>query len=82
MLLANAGKNMIRAIRRFIAVGFIACVFAATLGICGDNSVSAAQIHSAPRAQVAGRLIEVRLRRLHLVRPDLIPYPIAYELIC
>jgi len=25
---------------------------------------------------------EVRLRKLHLVRPDLIPYPIAYEVIC
>jgi hypothetical protein len=27
-------------------------------------------------------LMEVRIRRLHLVRPDLIPYPIAYEIIC
>lgn len=26
--------------------------------------------------------IEVRLRKLHLVRPDLIPYPIAYEVVC
>lgn len=26
--------------------------------------------------------IEVRLRRLHLVRPDLIMYPIAYEVDC
>lgn len=25
---------------------------------------------------------EVRLRKLHLVRPDLIPYPIAYEVFC
>jgi hypothetical protein len=25
---------------------------------------------------------EVRLRRLHLMRPDLIPYPLAYEVIC
>ena len=24
----------------------------------------------------------VHLRKLHLVRPDLIPYPIAYEIIC
>ena len=24
----------------------------------------------------------VRLRKLHLVRPDLIPYPIAYEVYC
>jgi hypothetical protein len=26
--------------------------------------------------------MEVRLRKLHLVRPDLIPYPIAYEVYC
>lgn len=25
---------------------------------------------------------EVRLRKLHLVRPDLIPYPISYEIHC
>jgi len=25
---------------------------------------------------------EVRLRKLHLVRPDLIPYPIAFEVVC
>ncbi len=25
---------------------------------------------------------EVRLRKLHLVRPDLIPYPIMYEVYC
>jgi hypothetical protein len=26
--------------------------------------------------------IEVRLRKLHLVRPDLIPYPIHYDVYC
>ena len=25
---------------------------------------------------------ETRLRKLHLVRPDLIPYPIAFEVYC
>lgn len=30
----------------------------------------------------ASGLPEVRLRKLHLVRPDLIPYPIAYEVYC
>ena len=31
---------------------------------------------------IAGLPPEVRLRKLHLVRPDLIPYPIAYEVCC
>ena len=30
----------------------------------------------------AAMAAEVRLRKLHLVRPDLIPYPIAYEVCC
>ncbi len=33
-------------------------------------------------APQASRQYEVRLRKLHLVRPDLIPYPIAYEVHC
>jgi hypothetical protein len=30
----------------------------------------------------AGMYPEVRLRKLHLVRPDLIPYPIMFEVCC
>lgn len=30
----------------------------------------------------ASNMPEVRLRKLHLVRPDLIPYPIAYDVYC
>jgi hypothetical protein len=72
---------MIRGFRRFIALGIIMCAAGASLGISGDNSAIAAS-RPAIHPQLAGRLMEVRLRRLHLVRPDLIPYPIAYELIC
>lgn len=32
--------------------------------------------------EAAQAAVEVRLRKLHLVRPDLIPYPIAYEVCC
>lgn len=40
---------------------------------------------SAPVADPASPALtqgEVRLRKLHLVRPDLIPYPIVYEVVC
>ncbi len=37
---------------------------------------------TAGNASTAFLAHEVRLRKLHLVRPDLIPYPIAYEVIC
>jgi hypothetical protein len=33
-------------------------------------------------ASSAVALYEVRLRKLHLVRPDLIPYPVVYEVLC
>ena len=32
--------------------------------------------------QLAGSNPEVRLRKLHLVRPDLIPYPLSLEIYC
>jgi hypothetical protein len=37
---------------------------------------------TASAEQVASRAPEVRLRKLHLVRPDLIPYPLYYEVVC
>jgi hypothetical protein len=35
-----------------------------------------------PAPEGAEAKIEVRLRKLHLVRPDLIPYPIHYDIYC
>jgi hypothetical protein len=79
----DSGQNMIRGIHRFISLGFLACAMAATVGLSSDNASTPARKNPAISApQVASRLMEVRIRRLHLVRPDLIPYPIAYETIC
>lgn len=64
-------------IRRLIA----SLTLLATLTIGGVNTSPA----SAPNAEQALDNIastQVRLRKLHLVRPDLIPYPIAYEVCC
>jgi hypothetical protein len=36
----------------------------------------------ARHARLASLPPQVRLLKLHLVRPDLIPYPIAYEVCC
>ena len=46
-----------------------------------------APAHQLPRmspgeAPSARLMMEVRLRKLHLVRPDLIPYPIETEIYC
>ncbi|MGD0388737.1 MAG: hypothetical protein ABSC42_07265 [Tepidisphaeraceae bacterium] len=74
---------MIRGIHRFISLGLLACAMAATVGLSSDNASIPLRKNAAVSApQVASRWMEVRIRRLHLVRPDLIPYPIAYETIC
>lgn len=64
--------------RRFVRLLVLACLLVA----------AAAPVHRpAPMSNDRGEgasaaAIEVRLRKLHLVRPDLIPYPIAYEVCC
>ena len=35
-----------------------------------------------PQTELVKAPYEVRLRKLHLVRPDLIPYPIFFETYC
>jgi hypothetical protein len=47
-------------------------------------TLSAAPVANPSRTSIAASVFypEVRLRKLHLVRPDLIPYPIYYEIYC
>ncbi len=42
----------------------------------------AVEAAEAPEEVEATESAEVRLRKLHLVRPDLIPYPLAVETFC
>jgi hypothetical protein len=35
-----------------------------------------------PDDDASAAATQVRLRKLHLVRPDLIPYPISFEVYC
>lgn len=36
----------------------------------------------APTAEQTGIEAEAKLRKLHLVRPDLIPFPLSYDVYC
>ena len=45
----------------------------------GDSPAASSDATTTGETPIAA---EVRLRKLHLVRPDLIPYPIAYEVCC
>lgn len=47
-----------------------------------SGPVAEESIAGVPESAQAGIRPEGRLRKLHLVRPDLIPYPIAYEVYC
>lgn len=44
--------------------------------------ISVASTPEAPDETPLAAKGEPRLRKLHLVRPDLIPYPIAFEVYC
>ena len=62
-------------------------IFAIVLsgGMIPASSNPARTPASSPSTSIAGESIarvEVRLRKLHLVRPDLIPYPIHYDVYC
>jgi hypothetical protein len=58
------------------------------IGLCGiapaspKTTPSPSHMLLATDAPVRYMYPEVRLRKLHLVRPDLIPYPIEYEIYC
>ena len=45
-----------------------------------SGSANNPSIH--PQTPLAKPPPEVRMRKLHLVRPDLLQYPIAYEVYC
>lgn len=73
---------MARIVRRFISSGLLVCILATSGGVRADQPAATVKPSAKSPVQLSYRLMEVRLRRLHLARPDLIPYPIAYEVIC
>lgn len=70
-------SNMKRGIRFLSRAGMIALLLSAGM----IPPAPPARTPTTPLITVANRY-EVRLRKLHLVRPDLILYPIQYEVYC
>ena len=70
--------------RRHIARSLLTLAAFAACGVSpAGHSAPATNDRQGPAGQeLAGMRPEGRLRKLHLVRPDLIPYPIAYEVYC
>lgn len=75
-------------LRRYATLVLIAGIFAFITGASSPSSLAdraPANIHAVTvvaSSGLASNPTVFRLRRLHLVRPDLIPYPIDYEVIC
>jgi hypothetical protein len=58
-------------LRHILLVSLLGCLVAVGVGTVRQ-----------PAGKVASDFLEVRLRKIHIVRPDLIPYPISYEIDC
>ena len=72
--------------RRWNRLLWTVCVLVATVpalsGTAQPTDRPTAEPAIASDETAARFLPSGRLRKLHLVRPDLIPYPIAYEIVC
>ena len=69
-------------LRRVLRGTILAVATFCLLAPLGGATAPASSSRPAQDEAVAGIRPETRLRKLHLVRPDLIPYPIAYEVYC
>ena len=72
---ASGTSVMTRWIRALAISAVLICLALCPVSRSVSNSAAAPTI-KAPAAP------EARLRRIHLVRPDLIPYPIEYAVVC
>ncbi|HWP40083.1 MAG TPA: hypothetical protein VNL70_04100 [Tepidisphaeraceae bacterium] len=54
----------------------------ATVALLPPTQATDARTANDDSAAAASLQREVKLRKLHLVRPDLIPYPILFEVYC
>jgi hypothetical protein len=74
-----AGKKMITSLRCIIALAAVSCA----LFWGGAALLARGRVICAAQGRLADELPpQVRMRRLHLMRPDLIPYPIEIEVDC
>jgi hypothetical protein len=54
----------------------------ATLSVTTHTPAKMVSVPDHDQTEIAKAPYEVRLRKLHLVRPDLIPYPIFFDVYC
>jgi hypothetical protein len=67
-----------------VGVTYLAAIVAGLLAqapVVAPDATAPTPIHASD-ALAAFRPLEVRLRKLHLVRPDLLQFPIPYDVVC
>lgn len=58
-------------------------LLAACIAVAGcTESQPPERVEQEQLQSAAGEELASRMRRLHLVRPDLLPYPLAFEVYC
>ncbi len=81
--LASAVKPSRGLVRRTTRLALTALLLTAGFLLPGGPAdAPAAADQAVPADAVTSLRPEVRLRKLHLVRPDLIQYPLAYDVFC
>jgi len=73
---------MRRRVGSFMRLLVLACALVTTLTAAPQGPAGTSDNNATTGPALSSLPPEVRLRKLHLVRPDLIPYPIAYEVVC
>jgi hypothetical protein len=73
----NTPRRLLKIARLLMCGSLVASLLCLAPTRTAPSAASAADPSSA-----TARTPEVRLRKLHLVRPDLIPYPVCYEVYC
>jgi hypothetical protein len=66
---------------RFARVALVTVSLLGAALLTSDSSATPSSGVS-PSGRIANFRPEVHLRKLHLIRPDLIPYPIEYDYYC
>lgn len=69
-------------LNRIIRITLLTLIFATSAALLGGDAPSTAASVPQRGTAVVGQNYGVRLRKLHLVRPDLIPYPLSLEVYC
>lgn len=57
----------------------VCIIFALALASLVGGAGSAARVNSPAGVEVTGYFKEVKMRKMYIMRPDLIPYPIVQE---